>query len=64
MRTNGINIDEEGNRTGIFNIFSRINHSCAPNSVRNIICDKTGEMTVIAARDIEKGEEINIKECF
>jgi len=61
VRTNGINIDEAGNRTGIFNNFSRINHSCAPNSVRNIISDKSGEMSVIAARDIQMGEEITIK---
>jgi len=61
LRTNGINIDENGEKTGVFHIFSRINHSCGPNSVRNINSEETGEMSVIATREIEKGEEILIK---
>ena len=39
---------------------SRINHSCAPSAVRNID-PSTGLIRVIAAKDIEKGEEITIK---
>lgn len=61
LRTNGINVDDGGTKTAIFHHFSRINHSCGPNSVRNIVSEETGELCVIAARDIEKGEEISIK---
>ena len=54
-------MDDGGTKTAIFHHFSRINHSCGPNSVRNIASEDTGELCVIAARDIEKGEEISIK---
>ena len=56
IRTNGINIDDEGELTGVFSRFSRVNHSCAPSAVRNIDIN-TGEIRLNAARDIEKGEE-------
>ena len=46
--------------TGVYLRFSRINHSCAPLAVRNIE-PSTGTISLIAARDIEKGEEITIK---
>ena len=46
--------------TGVYHRFSRINHSCAPAAVRNIE-PSTGILRLIAARDIEKGEEITIK---
>ena len=54
-------MDDGGTKTAIFHHFSRINHSCGPNSVRNIVSEETGELCVIAARDIENGEEISIK---
>ena len=47
--------------TGVYDNFSRLNHSCGPNSIRNINCSYTGEISVIATRDIEQGEEIHIK---
>ena len=50
--------------TGVYYNFSRLNHSCGPNSIRNINCSDTGEISVIATRDIEEGEEINIKVNF
>ena len=50
--------------TGVYYNFSRLNHSCGPNSIRNINCSDTGEISVIATRDIEEGEEINIKVYF
>jgi len=61
LRTNGINIDDEGIRTCVFPQFSLLNHSCAPNAVRNVEDEETGDLKVIAARDIAKGEEITIK---
>ena len=60
IRTNGINLAEDGDRTGLYLRFSRVNHSCAPVAVRNIE-PTTGTLSLIAARDIEKGEEITIK---
>ena len=60
IRTNGINLAEDGDRTGLYLRFSRVNHSCAPAAVRNIE-PTTGSLSLIAARDIEKGEEITIK---
>ena len=60
IRTNGINVDDEGKMTAVYKEFSRINHSCAPSAVRNIE-PSTGLIRVIAAKDIEKGEEITIK---
>ena len=47
--------------TGVYDNFSRLNHSCGPNSIRNINCIYTGEINVIATRNIEEGEEIHIK---
>merc|ERR1711894_327762 len=52
---------EEGKMTGVYDNFSRLNHSCGPNSIRNINCSYTGEINVIATRNIEEGEEIHIK---
>ena len=60
IRTNGINLAEDGESTGLYLRFSRVNHSCAPAAVRNIE-PTTGTLSLIAARDIEKGEEITIK---
>ena len=60
IRTNGINLQDDGEMTGVYLRFSRINHSCAPSAVRNID-PSTGLIRVIAAKDIEKGEEITIK---
>ena len=60
IRTNGINLQDDGETTGLYLRFSRINHSCAPSAVRNIE-PTSGLIRVIAARDIEKGEEITIK---
>ena len=60
IRTNGINVDDEGKMTAVYKEFSRINHSCAPSAVRNIQPD-TGAISVVAARRLEKGEEITIK---
>ena len=60
IRTNGINLQEDGGTTGVYLRFSRINHSCAPSAVRNIE-PSSGLIRVIAAKDIEKGEEITIK---
>ena len=45
---------------GVCRLLSRVNHSCAPAAVRNIE-PTTGTLSLIAARDIEKGEEITIK---
>ena len=45
----------------MFHIFSRLNHSCAPNVVRNIISEDSGELSIVAAADIDKGCEIFIK---
>lgn len=47
--------------TGVYDNFSRLNHSCGPNSIRNINCSNTGEISVIATRDIKEREEIHIK---
>jgi len=43
--------------TGVFPVYSRINHSCAPN-VDNRYNAAIGKETVRAVRDIAKGEEI------
>ena len=53
-------MDDEGSLTAVYSKFSRINHSCGPSAVRNIDPD-TGEISVVAARQVEKGEEITIK---
>jgi len=61
LRTNGINTDDEGKSTCVYSKFSLLNHSCAPNAMRNIEEKDAVEVTVTAARDILKGEEISIK---
>lgn len=62
LRTNGINTDDEGRTTCVFSKFSLLNHSCAPNAMRNVEdASDSIEVTVTAARDILKGEEITIK---
>jgi len=61
LRTNGINTDDEGKSTCVYSTFSLLNHSCAPNAMRNIEEKDAVEVTVTAARDILKGEEISIK---
>lgn len=53
-------MDDEGKLTAVYTKFSRINHSCSPCAVRNID-PNTGELSVVAARQVEKGEEISIK---
>jgi len=60
LRTNGINVDEDGHVTCVFPKFSLLNHSCAPNAMRNLE-EKDRAVSVTAARDIMKGEEITIK---
>jgi len=62
IRTNGINTDEAEGRSAVFPTLSRLNHSCAPSAVRSMLED--GEaVVVVAARDIQRGEEITIKYC-
>ena len=61
LRTNGINVDDQGDTTCVYSRFSLINHSCDPNSMRNLEDGAEMEVTVTAARDIPKGEEILIK---
>jgi len=61
LRTNGVNTDDEGRTTCVFRNFSLLNHSCAPNAMRNVDEGESVEVTVTAARDILKGEEITIK---
>lgn len=61
LRTNGVNTDDEGRTTCVYSRFSLLNHSCAPNAMRNVEDGEGVEVTVTAARDILKGEEITIK---
>ena len=49
--------EDEDDWRGIYVEFSKINHSCAANSVINIL-NSEREITLVAARAIAKGEEI------
>ena len=46
-----------GPRTGLFPLYSRINHSCVPNA-ENHFNPTLGRLTLHACRDIEAGEQI------
>jgi len=56
--TNGIGITE--NKTGVYQTLSRINHSCAPNSVSVKTKENENKKEVRAFVEIAKGEEILI----
>ncbi|PBK71582.1 hypothetical protein ARMSODRAFT_954372 [Armillaria solidipes] len=46
-----------GKYTSVYNILSRVNHSCSPNALRKFYMSSFS-MQLRAARDIEEGEEI------
>jgi hypothetical protein len=55
--TNAIALRGSKEEIGLFAVASRMNHSCRPNT-NNVWDPNTKQMTVIATRDIEEGEEI------
>lgn len=57
IRTNAI--DCADNHANLYEMLSRINHSCDPNTAR-ISTDNIGGVAIVANKDIEKDEEISI----
>lgn len=55
--TNAIALRGTEEEIGLFAMASRMNHSCRPNT-NNVWDPKAEQMTVVAVRDIEAGEEI------
>lgn len=57
-----LGIDPEGRPTqGIYTAYSRINHSCTPNAMVPLVDDQEHCcLTLLAARDVYKGDEITI----
>ncbi|PBK92458.1 SET domain-containing protein [Armillaria gallica] len=49
--------DKVGKYTSVYNVLSKINHSCSPNALRKFYMSSFS-MQLRAARDIEEGEEI------
>mmetsp|Transcript_8988 Transcript_8988/g.15630 ORF Transcript_8988/g.15630 Transcript_8988/m.15630 type:complete len:224 (-) Transcript_8988:318-989(-) len=57
LRTNAI--DDADGHANLYELLSRINHSCAPNSLR-LSTDNKGGVAVVANRGIDEGEEVLI----
>ena len=57
LRTNAIDDDE--NHANLYEQLSRINHSCAPNTMR-VSTDKIGGVAIVGHKDIAKDSEITI----
>lgn len=53
-------LNEEDDHRGVFLRFSRINHSCSPNSVISWSKLAPSEISIRASKDIDDGEEITI----
>ncbi|KAF9024825.1 SET domain-containing protein [Hymenopellis radicata] len=67
LRTNAFGItplapESEIPYSGVFDVLSRINHSCGPNTDRHFDM-KTFSMKLYAVRDIKEGEEITTSYC-
>ncbi|KAF9024824.1 SET domain-containing protein [Hymenopellis radicata] len=67
LRTNGFTIcglsgAREAPYSGVFDVLSRINHSCGPNTTRHFDM-KTFALKLYAVRNIKEGEEITTSYC-